>query len=239
MMPPVGAYVSAFSVMSERATASGSGSPEGSAPDDQSSHHAATRAELWLQHAGVAPVPAGGPTHLAGRREQPASVLLVAEERGEARAGIEAREAQPVDGPVAADEGGGLGVADERVVLDATGHRARSVTRVGDSAATSTASAAPGCVLLLERAHGYSFVVRPCQMTPLTRRNHQRTSDTDHYPDGAPRMLRTSFSTAVDSAAVPPTRWAETVTGCHCASQSRVVGDPLRSTPSASSRMPR
>src|SRR5207249_10799917 len=40
-MPPVGAYVSAFSVMSERATASGSGSPEGSAPDDQSSHHAA------------------------------------------------------------------------------------------------------------------------------------------------------------------------------------------------------
>src|SRR5207249_1275668 len=62
-------------------------------------------------------------------------------------------------------------------------HRAApgSATRVGNSAAISTASDVPGCVLVLERAHGYSFVLRPCQMTPLARRNHQRTPDTDHY----------------------------------------------------------
>ena len=48
----------------------------------------------------------------------------VAEQRGEARAGVEAGSAQPVDAAVVADERGGLGVADERVPLD----RAWSVT---------------------------------------------------------------------------------------------------------------
>ena len=47
----------------------------------------------------------------------------VAEQRGEARARVEARQAQPVDRAVAADQRGRLGVADERVVLDPHGER--------------------------------------------------------------------------------------------------------------------
>ena len=68
--------------------------------------------------------------HRAGRREQPAAVLGVAEQRGEAGAGVEPRQAQPVDRPVAADQRGGLAVADQRVVLDAT-DRARRDPTVG------------------------------------------------------------------------------------------------------------
>ena len=45
----------------------------------------------------------------------------VAEQRGEAGARVEAREAAPVDRAVAADERGGLQVADQRVVLDSHG----------------------------------------------------------------------------------------------------------------------
>lgn len=56
--------------------------------------------------------------------QAPVAVVLAAEERGEAGTGIEARQAQPVDGPVAADECGGLQVADERIVLDTWVHSA-------------------------------------------------------------------------------------------------------------------
>ena len=44
--------------------------------------------------------------------------LLVSQERREARAGIESWDAEPVDRPVVGDEGRGLGVSDERVLLD-------------------------------------------------------------------------------------------------------------------------
>jgi hypothetical protein len=50
-------------------------------------------------------------------------VLLVAEQRGEARRRVEARQAHPVDRAVPADEGGGLQVADDSVVFDSARHR--------------------------------------------------------------------------------------------------------------------
>ena len=61
-----------------------------------------------------------------GRRDRPAAVVLVAEQAGEHRGGIEARPAQPVDRAVAPDERRGLTVADHRVVFDLQGHRRSS-----------------------------------------------------------------------------------------------------------------
>jgi hypothetical protein len=55
-------------------------------------------------------------------------VIGCAEKCGEAGAGIEAREAQPVDGPIAADERSRLTIADERVVLDPRCHGGLLVT---------------------------------------------------------------------------------------------------------------
>ena len=48
----------------------------------------------------------------------PASVLLVAQQRGKACRGIEARNAQPVDAPVFADERARVQIADQRIVLE-------------------------------------------------------------------------------------------------------------------------
>jgi hypothetical protein len=56
------------------------------------------------------------------RRELPASVVRRSEQCGEARAGVEAGEAAPVDRPVDADERARLQVADEGVVLDPRRH---------------------------------------------------------------------------------------------------------------------
>src|SRR4051812_22144546 len=48
----------------------------------------------------------------------PATLLGGAQEGGKARPRIEARQAQPIDAAVTADERGGVGVADQRVILD-------------------------------------------------------------------------------------------------------------------------
>lgn len=45
-------------------------------------------------------------------------MLFIAEERGKARAGIEAREAEPIDGTIAPDQSGGLAIADQGVVFN-------------------------------------------------------------------------------------------------------------------------
>ena len=71
-----------------------------------------------LEDERVVAVAPRRPHRRSGRREQPASVILGAEEGGEAGARVEAREATPVDGAVAADERHRLEVADQPVVLD-------------------------------------------------------------------------------------------------------------------------
>jgi hypothetical protein len=80
--------------------------------------HALAGAELGLQHQGLAPVAAGHAVGAAGRGDPPEPVLLTAQQRGEAGAGVEPRQAQPVDRPVPARQRGGMPVADHRVVLD-------------------------------------------------------------------------------------------------------------------------
>src|SRR4029077_9296468 len=73
---------------------------------------------------------------LACRLEEPAAVALVAEERGEARTGVEVGETQPVDSAFAADQRHRLQVADHAVVLDPHRHRKSSVNpRNRDAAA--------------------------------------------------------------------------------------------------------
>ena len=57
----------------------------------------------------------------AGRRDLPEAVVLVAEQLGEARRRVEVRQAQPVDRAVHPDQGGGVQVADDGVVLDRAG----------------------------------------------------------------------------------------------------------------------
>ncbi len=85
-------------------------------------HRPLARLELRLEHQRPLAVPTGGTADLALRRDQPATVALVSEERGEAGRRVEPRHAQPVDGAVAPHQSRGLGVADERVVLDAERH---------------------------------------------------------------------------------------------------------------------
>ena len=76
----------------------------------------AMEVELVHQRAfAIAPLDVG---HLAVRRQQPAAVPLIAEQRREARIGVEAGQAEPVDRAVPAHERGGLQVADQAVILE-------------------------------------------------------------------------------------------------------------------------
>ena len=75
-----------------------------------------------LQYQGVGAVLAFDALQPARRRDLPTAVLAIAEERGEHRAGVEPRHTPPVDRSISADQGRGLGVADERVVLDRLAH---------------------------------------------------------------------------------------------------------------------
>ena len=51
-----------------------------------------------------------------------AAVLVGAQQRRKAGIGVEARPAQPIDGPVARHQGGRFAVADQCIVFDARGH---------------------------------------------------------------------------------------------------------------------
>ena len=76
-------------------------------------------------------MPRGMPPRRAPARrrgDQPPAVGLVTDQRGEERGGVEPGRAHPVDRPVVSDQGRGLGVTDERVLLDARGHASRDAT---------------------------------------------------------------------------------------------------------------
>src|SRR4030095_12130641 len=60
--------------------------------------------------------------HPVARGDLPEAVVLGPEQGGEARRCIETRQAEPVDRSVRADQGDGVGVTDQRVVLDAQSH---------------------------------------------------------------------------------------------------------------------
>src|SRR5262249_4313831 len=85
-------------------------------------HAAFAGLEHGLQHPGLALVAPRHRAHSALGREQPVAVLLVAEDRGEARAGVEARDTQPVDRAGARDEACPARIADERVLFERNAH---------------------------------------------------------------------------------------------------------------------
>ena len=86
-------------------------------PDD-----ARRRLELRLQHQRLVPVTAADRHDRPTRRDLPATVVLVAEDRGEAGSGVEPGQAEPVDRAVPADQRRGVLVTDDGVVLDRQRH---------------------------------------------------------------------------------------------------------------------
>src|SRR5439155_23842400 len=81
-------------------------------------HGALVCLEYRLEDERVAPIAAAGPSHYHGRRQEPAAVIRLTQQRGKAGTGVEAGEAAPVDGPLSADKRRRLEVADQRIVLD-------------------------------------------------------------------------------------------------------------------------
>ena len=79
---------------------------------------AARAGDVGLKNKAVAAVATLDMLNSAIEFEVPAPVVFVAKDGGHARLGIEAREAQPLDSAGAADESGGLAIADQGVVPD-------------------------------------------------------------------------------------------------------------------------
>ena len=85
-------------------------------------HRAVGGLEVRLEDQGAVAVPAArGSAAVAGGQAEPA-VLGAAQQGREAGGRVEAGQAEPVDGAAARDQGRGLAVADQRVVLDGVGH---------------------------------------------------------------------------------------------------------------------
>ena len=80
-------------------------------------HHPAVRFEFRLENQRARPVAAPRWSGLSGWAHDPAPVAGLAEEGGEARAGVEAGKTQPVDRSVPSHEGGRLRVAEDGVVF--------------------------------------------------------------------------------------------------------------------------
>ena len=88
-------------------------------------HRAGRGVELGLEHERIRSVPPAGRKHRLGRSSRcdlPEAVGLVAEEPSEAGGRVEVRKAQPVDRAVHPDEGCGVQVPDDGVVLDRLAH---------------------------------------------------------------------------------------------------------------------
>ena len=68
--------------------------------------------KIGLEHERSISVAAPRPTDIAGRRQPPPPVAVIADEGGETRAGVKPRGAEPIDRGVRSNEGGGVCVSD-------------------------------------------------------------------------------------------------------------------------------
>ena len=84
----------------------------------QHANRARVRLPFRFEHERAGAVAAAALPCVTARRDDPAAMVGVTEDGGEARAGVEARKARPVDRAVTADECRRLQVADQAVVLD-------------------------------------------------------------------------------------------------------------------------
>ncbi len=80
------------------------------------------RLETSLKHQRVVSVGAGRPRRAVSRGNDPAAVILTAQQSSETRRGIETRPAQPINGAVDPYEGAGFQVAYECVVANRGRH---------------------------------------------------------------------------------------------------------------------
>ena len=103
--------------------------------------HAVGVQESGDQNVGLGPVELLVSHALQGRRELKPPALGVVEDRREHAGAVEPRQAEPVDRPVQADQGGRLQVAEQGVVLDPAGHQAAALVSMGDPYPTT----APPC----------------------------------------------------------------------------------------------
>src|SRR5436190_18943665 len=83
---------------------------------------AAVCLDLGRQNQRPRQVASANPGICRGGAEAPMPIVVIAQERGEHRAGIKARPAQPIDRTVPADQRGRLAIANERVILNALPH---------------------------------------------------------------------------------------------------------------------
>src|SRR4029079_5022852 len=97
--------------------------------------------DVRLQNESLRAVAARRANRTLDGVDRPPSVVALAQQGREARAGIESRKTRPVDGSAPRHQGSGLRVADHRVVLDSRrGHRLKAkASRRG----TSTGSRLP------------------------------------------------------------------------------------------------
>ena len=108
------------------------------------------------QDQRVVPVVPSGRLIASGGGQAPPSGVGTAEQCGEAGRGVEPWQAQPVHGAVAADQGGGLQVAEQRVVLDAGHGQRASSSRV----MTTLTSSGPAVNASWARCSGTRRVIR-------------------------------------------------------------------------------
>jgi hypothetical protein len=94
--------------------------PRRHAIDD--AHDAVDRREFRLENERVGTVGAAHVLDVGRGRELPVTVTPFAEQRREARIGIESRDVHPLDRAVVGDERRRPRIADQRVVLDAQRH---------------------------------------------------------------------------------------------------------------------
>ncbi len=123
-----------------------------------------------------------GPVTRVGGADAPVAVLLGSEEVREDGVGVEARQAQRVDGSVAADQRCGLHVADQCIVLDTRGHRAvllRSADRPWKTGVDVSERSGGGAALLAGTGRrGRRDVVAGDRVSGASRRRRRRPRET-------------------------------------------------------------
>src|SRR5215217_8339939 len=155
--------------------------------------------EFRFQHHGVAAVPPARCADWAGRSDQPTSVFFGAKQGSEDCARVESGYAQPVDGPVAANQRCCLSVADNRVILNRQGQGDLLVSETHhqcEVTATSSVSRTSNPWLHCQRMYGRQLLsllitpeLRRCPSPQNRPESDASTASQSRSRDGSWRQL--------------------------------------------------